>query len=104
MRFSMIGREFAMIAYWMKEGKAKSFRFHHTIYSAQGLKDRLRQVGFQRITMFGDLEGSEYGTNARRLVAISTAVDYLLICGVKSPWDGSFISFLLGLSMTGNTV
>lgn len=54
----------------VKEGKAKSFRFHHTIYSAQELKDRLRQVGFQRITMFGDLEGSEYGTNARRLVAV----------------------------------
>ncbi|MCL0081979.1 class I SAM-dependent methyltransferase [Dehalococcoidia bacterium] len=54
----------------VKKDKAESFRFHHTIYSAQELKDRLRQVGFQRIRMFGDLEGNEYGPNARRLVAV----------------------------------
>jgi SAM-dependent methyltransferase len=49
--------------------KAEVFRFQHTLYSAQELKDRLQQSGFQRIQMWGDLDGNEYGTNAQRLVA-----------------------------------
>ena len=54
---------------FIKEGRTKVFRFHHTIYSGQELKDRLYQVGFKRVKLFGDLEGNEYGVNARRLVA-----------------------------------
>ena len=42
---------------------------HHTIYSGQELKDRLYQVGFKRVKLFGDLDGNEYGVNAKRLVA-----------------------------------
>ena len=55
----------------IKEGEAKSFKFHHTIYSGQELKDRLMQVGFQRVNLFGDLEGKEYGPNAKRLIAVA---------------------------------
>lgn len=54
---------------FIKEGRTKVFRFHHTIYSGQELKDRLYLVGFKRVKLFGDLEGNEYGVNARRLVA-----------------------------------
>jgi len=54
---------------FIKEGRTKVFRFHHTIYSGQELKDRLYQVGFKRVKLFGDLDGHEYGVNARRLVA-----------------------------------
>ena len=54
---------------FIKQGRAKTFKFHHTIYSGQELKDRLHQVGFKRVKLFGDLDGNEYGANARRLVA-----------------------------------
>jgi SAM-dependent methyltransferase len=54
---------------FIKEGRAKVFRFHHTIYSGQELKDRLYQVGFKRVQLFGSLDGDEYGVNARRLIA-----------------------------------
>jgi hypothetical protein len=33
------------------------------------LKDRLDPVGFKRMKLFADLDGSEYGLNAKRLVA-----------------------------------
>lgn len=55
----------------LKEGKAAEFRFHHTLYSAQELKDRLGQVGFERIRVCGDLDGNEYGPEAKRLIAIA---------------------------------
>jgi SAM-dependent methyltransferase len=55
----------------IKEGTAKTFRFHHTIYSGQELKDRLSQVGFQEIRLLGDLDGTEYGLDARRLIAVA---------------------------------
>lgn len=53
----------------IREGRTKVFKFDHTIYSGQELKDRLYQVGFKRVKLFGDLDGHEYGVNARRLVA-----------------------------------
>ncbi|MGH7771376.1 MAG: class I SAM-dependent methyltransferase [Candidatus Binatia bacterium] len=53
----------------VKEGRTKVFKFHHTIYSGQELKDGLYQVGFKRVKLFGDLDGNEYGLNAQRLVA-----------------------------------
>lgn len=55
----------------IKEGKARSFKFHHTIFSGQELMDRLQQVGFRKVMLFGDLEGSEYGLGAKRLVAVA---------------------------------
>jgi SAM-dependent methyltransferase len=55
----------------LKDGKAKEYRFHHTIYSAQELKDRLMEVGFESVRIYGDLDGSEYGPDARRLIAIA---------------------------------
>ena len=48
---------------------ATTFRFHHTVYSGQELKDRLRQAGFEEVRLFGDLDGNEYGPDARRLIA-----------------------------------
>lgn len=63
--WSRIRNEWILI----REGRTKVFKFHHTIYSGQELKDRLYQVGFERVKLFGDLDGHEYGVNARRLVA-----------------------------------
>jgi len=51
--------------------RAKTFTFHHTLYSAQELKDRLQLAGFGDVAVYGDLEGGEYGLDARRLVAVA---------------------------------
>lgn len=53
----------------IKNGIAKSYTFHHTLYSGQELMDRLERVGFTDIRLFGDYEGNEYGPDARRLIA-----------------------------------
>ena len=52
--------------------RATTFTFEHTVYSAQELMDRLLAVGFTDVRVHGDLEGSEYGIDARRLVAVAT--------------------------------
>jgi SAM-dependent methyltransferase len=52
--------------------QATSYRFHHTVYSAQELKDRLCGAGFRDVVVYGDLEGNEYGIDARRLVAVAS--------------------------------
>ncbi len=55
----------------IKDGKSRTFRFHHTVYSGQELKDRLETAGFADIQLFGSLAGGEYGVNAARLVAVA---------------------------------
>jgi SAM-dependent methyltransferase len=54
----------------IRKGRAKSFKFHHTIYSGQELRDRLQRAGFVSVTLHGNLDGDEYGPNAERLIAI----------------------------------
>lgn len=54
----------------IKDGKAKSFKFHHRFYSGQELKDRLYHAGFTKVKLFGNLDGIEYGPNATHLVAL----------------------------------
>src|SRR5579862_2303644 len=55
----------------VKDGRSRSFRFDHTLYSGRELKDRLRACGFQDVKLYGNLEGGEYGLEARRLVAVA---------------------------------
>ena len=55
----------------LRKGKARSFKFHHTLYSGQELKDRLEQVGFADVKLYGTLAGEEYGPNAQRLIAVA---------------------------------
>ncbi len=55
----------------IRKDRAKTFTFHHTIYSGQELKDRMERVGFTEIMLFGNLDGDEYGPNAQRLVAVA---------------------------------
>lgn len=55
----------------IRDGHATTFRFHHTIYTAQELKDRLLQVGFGTLRAFGDLSGSEFGIDSTRLVLLA---------------------------------
>ena len=55
----------------IKDGQARSFKFHITIYSGQELKDLLQRAGFATVGLFGDLDGSPYGPSASRLVALA---------------------------------
>ena len=55
----------------IEDGTATTFRFHTTVYSGQELKDRLLEAGFGDVSLFGGLDGSEYGLDAERLVAVA---------------------------------
>lgn len=55
----------------VKDGRSRSFRFEHTIYSGRELKDRLVACGFEHVQLYGDLAGSCYGVDAQRLVAVA---------------------------------
>jgi hypothetical protein len=55
----------------IRQGRVKHFTFHHTIYSGQELRDRLEQVGFVDVALYGNLDGDEYGPNAQRLIAVA---------------------------------
>jgi SAM-dependent methyltransferase len=54
----------------IRDGCAKSFKFHHTIYSGQELRDRMERAGFVAVKLFGNLAGDPYGPGAERLVAV----------------------------------
>jgi SAM-dependent methyltransferase len=54
----------------IRNGRARSFKFHHTIYSGQELRDRMERAGFVAVKLYGSLDGDAYGPNAERLVAI----------------------------------
>lgn len=54
----------------LKDGMAREFRFEHTVYSAQELKDRLAEAGFSKVEVFGNLDGAEYGIEAARLICV----------------------------------
>jgi SAM-dependent methyltransferase len=55
----------------IRKGRAKSFKFHHTIYSGQELRDRMNEVGFTDVKLYGTLDGDDYGPNAQRLIAVA---------------------------------
>ena len=55
----------------IKGEKAKSFKFHHTLYSGQELKSLIEKAGFEEIKLFGDLDGNEYGPEASRLIVVA---------------------------------
>lgn len=55
----------------LKGNRVWRFKFHHTIYSGQELKDLLRQAGFAKVKLHGDLDGRPYGPDAVRLVAVA---------------------------------
>ena len=54
----------------VKDGEIKTFKFHHTLYSAQELRDRFEQVGFRKVEAYGDWDGNDYGPNAKRLIVV----------------------------------
>lgn len=55
----------------VRAGRAKTFRFHHTIYSGQELTDRLEAAGFSGVRLYGSLAGDPYDLKAARLIAVA---------------------------------
>jgi SAM-dependent methyltransferase len=55
----------------LKEDQVNEYRFSHTIYSGQELRDRLLHTGFESVELFGDLDGSPYDVEAKRLIAVA---------------------------------
>ncbi len=49
----------------------KDFRFAHRIYSAVELSALLKECGFKSVHAYGDLGGSPYGHEARRLIIVA---------------------------------
>ena len=54
----------------IKDGSVKRYRFEHTIYSGLELRERMERAGFVAVTLYGNLDGDEYGPNAERMIAI----------------------------------
>jgi SAM-dependent methyltransferase len=54
----------------IRGARVKRFKFHHTIYSGQELRDRMELAGFVDVRLFGNLDGDEYGPGAERLIAV----------------------------------
>lgn len=51
--------------------RARRFHFRHWLYSGRELKEMLLSAGFRDVKLYGSLDGSEYGTDAKRLVAVA---------------------------------
>jgi SAM-dependent methyltransferase len=55
----------------IKNGKSKSYAFHHTIYTAQEMIDRLVHAGFKTVTIVGDFDGAKYDFDSSRMIVIA---------------------------------
>ncbi len=55
----------------VKNGGVKEFRISLRIYGGADLARVLLSAGFQKVMLFGDLQGSPYDHNAKRLVALA---------------------------------
>jgi hypothetical protein len=51
----------------------RKYGFRHWLYSAQELKGMLSAAGFADIRIYGGVDGTPYGPEARRLVAVARA-------------------------------
>jgi SAM-dependent methyltransferase len=55
----------------LRQGRKTEIDLSHRLYSAAELEALLRSAGFSFVEAYGDLEGSPYDHNARRLVAVA---------------------------------
>lgn len=55
----------------LENGKRQEITFGHRIYSAAELTGLLKDCGFKSVEIYGDLAGSDYDHNAKRLVAVA---------------------------------
>ena len=55
----------------IRAGSTRTFEFTHRIYSGQEMKDLLAKAGLAGARVYGDLDGSSYGFDAQRLIAVA---------------------------------
>jgi len=55
----------------LKGSQRKEFHLSHRIYSAKELSDLLKDCGFEKVRVFGNLDGADYDHNAKRLVVVA---------------------------------
>src|SRR5580704_8947579 len=55
----------------LEGANATSFRLRHWLYSAREIRDLFASVGFNDIAIYGGFDGSPYGPQATRLVAVA---------------------------------
>jgi SAM-dependent methyltransferase len=60
-------------SHWLlvRDRKVTEVRFDNTLYSGRELADLLKKAGFERVKLFGSLQGIPYDVNAKRLVAVA---------------------------------
>lgn len=63
----------------IRRGRAKTYTFHHTIYSGQELRDRMEEAGFVHVKLYGSLGGDEYGPKAPWLVVVGRRLSHDII-------------------------
>lgn len=56
-----------------KSGKRREYFFEHRLYAASELVTLLKQAGFGKVAIYGDLEGAPFDQEALRLVAVAHA-------------------------------
>jgi SAM-dependent methyltransferase len=54
----------------IRKGRMKTWRFHHTVYSGQELRERMEQVGFVGVKLYGNFDGDPYDSDAQQLIAV----------------------------------
>jgi SAM-dependent methyltransferase len=57
----------------IREGRVRTFRSRLNVYSGLELRDRITAAGFEAVALYGGLDGSPYGLDAARLVAVARA-------------------------------
>ncbi len=57
--------------YIVSGAQIKSFEFRLWLFSGRELKDLLYAAGFTEVTIYGDLDGTAYGPDSQRLVAVA---------------------------------
>ncbi|MBN2737076.1 MAG: class I SAM-dependent methyltransferase [Spirochaetales bacterium] len=55
----------------IKDNQRFDYKFSHRVYSGQELKDLLLSVGFDRVLLYGGLDGQPYDNEAIRLVVVA---------------------------------
>jgi SAM-dependent methyltransferase len=55
----------------IQNGEVKEFSFSHRIYGGADLARILLESGFQKVMLFGDLQGAPYDHKAKRLTALA---------------------------------
>lgn len=55
----------------LEHGKATSHRIRHWIYSGREIRDLFASVGFADIKLYGDFDGTPYGPEGQRLIAVA---------------------------------